>query len=250
MNDGNVVVTPSSKHTNGSTGNSKSAVLHRSLHNDPHKVIRAEGNYLYLSNGQKIFDATGGAAVACIGHGNERIKEAIKQQMNEVSYCHSLFYATTAAEELAQELIDSTDGKMARVFVVSSGSEAMEAAMKLARQYYLEVQPAQPQRTRFISRKESYHGTTLGALAVGGHMSRRALFEPLLSTNRSSVSACNAYRGMLPDESDEEYVRRLAQELDDEFQRVGPDTVCAIVAEPVVGVVSSYIHLFHMVGKY
>lgn len=101
---------------------SQSAVLHRSLHNDPHRVVSAQGNYLTLSNGQKILDATGGAAVSCLGHGNERVKKAMMKQMDEVSYCHSLFFSTTVAEELAQELIDSTNGKMSRAFIVNSGT--------------------------------------------------------------------------------------------------------------------------------
>lgn len=114
----------------------------------------------------------------------------------------------------------------------------MEAAVKLARQYFLELSPAQNKRTRFISRKQSYHGITLGALAVGGHEYRRSKFEPLLMKNVSRVSPCNPFRGKKTGETDEEYVARLAQELDDEFQAVGPETVCAFVAEPVVGAVS------------
>lgn len=117
------------------------------------------------------------------------------------------------------------------------GSEAMEAALKMARQYHLEKQPPQPQRTKFIARKESYHGTTLGALGVGGHVARRALFEPLLTQTHSRVSACNVYRGLCAGETVEGYVARLAQELDDEFVRLGPENVCAFVAEPVVGAV-------------
>lgn len=114
----------------------------------------------------------------------------------------------------------------------------MEAAVKLARQYFTESRPAQPQRTKFISRETSYHGCTLGALAVSGHIARRALFEPILAKHTSHVSACNAYRGLAEGETTEQYVARLAQELDDEFQRLGPETVAAFVAEPVVGAVS------------
>ncbi len=113
----------------------------------------------------------------------------------------------------------------------------MEAAVKLARQYFLELSPAQTRRTRFISRRQSYHGITLGALAVGGHEYRRAKFEPLLMKNVSRVSPCNSFRGKKAGETDKEYVARLAKELDDEFQAVGPETVCAFVAEPVVGAV-------------
>ncbi|KAF2461938.1 pyridoxal phosphate-dependent transferase [Lineolata rhizophorae] len=223
-----------SKDTNGSIVKG-SAVLHRHLHYQPHRVVRASGSNLWLDNGQKVFDSTGGAAVACLGHCNERVKKAVMRQMNEVSYCHSLFFSTSSAEALATELTRSTDGHMTKAFIVSSGSEAMEAALKLARQFHLEKHPPQPQRTRFIARRESYHGTTLGALSVGGHLARRALFEPMLIPKMSWVSPCNAYRGKYKGESDREYVARLAQELDDEFTRVGSDTVCAFVAEPVVG---------------
>ena len=114
----------------------------------------------------------------------------------------------------------------------------MEAAVKLARQYFLELSPAQPERTRFISRRQSYHGITLGALAVGGHEYRRAKFEPLLMKNVTRVSPCNTFRGKNPGETDDSYVARLAEELDEAFQAVGPETVCAFVAEPVVGAVS------------
>ncbi|RKU46214.1 hypothetical protein DL546_003009 [Coniochaeta pulveracea] len=150
-------------------------------------------------------------------------------------YAATIFYTTQVAEDLCRFLVDSTNGHMARAYIVNSGSEAMEAAVKLARQYFLEKSMPEPHRTRYISRRQSYHGITLGALAVGGHATRRAKFEPLLTKNVSQVSPCYAYRGKHDRETDEEYVARLIAELDDEFQRVGPDTVCAFVAEPIVG---------------
>ena len=152
-----------------------------------------------------------------------------------VSYCHSLCYTTQAAEDLASFLVDSTAGEMSRTVFYSSGSDAVESAAKLARQYYLEKSPPEPQRTLFIARKQSYHGTTLGALAVGGHVGRRATFEPLLIRNTSHVSPCYIYRGMSSGQSHEEYVKDLAAELEAEFIRVGPENVIAFVAEPVVG---------------
>ncbi|KAF2143408.1 uncharacterized protein K452DRAFT_347250 [Aplosporella prunicola CBS 121167] len=236
VNDGNVVVEPAvAPSTSAPSSSQTSHILHRSLRRSPHRVVAASGNYLTLSNGQKILDATGGAAVACLGHGNQCVKDAIARQMDEVSYCHSLFFSTGAAERLGDELVGSTRGRMSKAFIVSSGSEAVEAAMKLARQYFLELPTPQPSRVRFIARGESYHGTTLGSLGLGGHRGRRAMFEPMLSDKISHVSACNAYRGKLDDESDEAYVARLAEELDAEFRKVGPDSVCAFVAEPVVG---------------
>ncbi|EEP78091.1 hypothetical protein UREG_02940 [Uncinocarpus reesii 1704] len=212
-----------------------SSVLHRDLHTVPKRAVGGEGNYVILDDGQRLLDSTGGAAVSCLGHGNEQVKQAVKRQIDQLSYCHSLFFATDVFEELAAFLTDSTGGKMPKVFIVSSGSEAMEAAMKLARQYFLELHAPQPQRTRFIARQNSFHGVTLGSLSMGGHVFRRELFEPLLLQNVSHVSPCNAYRGKKENESDEDYVARLAAELDAEFQRVGPETVCAFVAEPVVG---------------
>lgn len=155
--------------------------------------------------------------------------------MSGVSYCHSLFFATDSAEQLANFLIDSTDGEMSKAFFTSSGSEAIEAALKMARQYHLEKESPEPQRVHFIGRQQSYHGTTLGALTVGGHRARRAIYEPMLSKTSSFVSPCFAFRGKTPEESDSDYVQRLSEELEAEFQRVGPKRVAAFIAEPIVG---------------
>lgn len=216
-------------------GRIESKVLHRSLHEQPKKVVKAQGTYLYLENGQKILDATGGAAVACLGHDHSAVKEGIAAQMDKFSYCHSLFFSSDVGEDLCKLLVDSTNGQMSKALIVSSGSEAMEAAIKMARQYFLEMQPPQPKRLRFIARNGSYHGTTLGALGIGGHVVRRALYEPMLSLHVTHVSACNVYRGMKDGESESEYIVRLQKELDGEFQRLDPETVCAFVMEPVVG---------------
>ncbi|KAK1138487.1 hypothetical protein N8T08_002470 [Aspergillus melleus] len=201
----------------------QSAILHRHTHFIPKKAVGGKGIYIFLEDGTKFLDSTGGAAVSCLGHGHEKVSQAVIQQIEQLSYCHSAFFGTDVAEELARFLTDST------------GSEAVEAALKLARQYYLELPTPQPQRTRFIARSPSYHGITLGALGAGGHVLRREPFEPLLAHNTSHVSPCYAYRGKSDGESDAEYVERLAAELDAEFQRVGPETVCAFIAETVVG---------------
>ncbi|KAL8788687.1 MAG: hypothetical protein Q9195_007188 [Heterodermia aff. obscurata] len=180
----------------------KSAVLHRDLHKKSEKVSEASGLYLILSDGRRIIDATGGAAVSCIGHGDTRVRDVIADQ--GCSW---------------QRL----------------GSEAMDGAVKLARQYFLELSPPQPRRTRFIAREGSYHGNTLGALSISGHKARRSIYEPMLASNVSHVSACNSYRGMKAHETVEAYVATLSDELECEFQRVDPQAVCAFVAEPVVG---------------
>ena len=223
-----------------------SAVFHRQLRLNFPAIVRGEGSYLILDDGRRILDASGGAAVACIGHGDARVAEAAMAQMKSIAYCATIFYTSTACEQLCRLLIDSTGGHMARAYIVSSGSEAMEAAMKLARQYFLEKKAPhpEPQRTRFIARNQSYHGITLGALSMGGHEMRRQFFEPLMPTNIAHVSPCFAYRGKAAHETDAAYVARLAAELDAEFQRLGPETVCAFVAEPVVGAVSFFFFFF------
>ncbi|KAF2194425.1 PLP-dependent transferase [Zopfia rhizophila CBS 207.26] len=232
IDEDNGVVQWKANHTNGAT---KSAVLHRDIHHEPPKITRALGIYLHLNNGQKLLDAVGGAAVACLGQPNTRVIDAVVRQLSEVSYCHSGSFGTCSGEALARELVNSTGGEMAKAFIVSSGSEATEAVIKFARQYFIELSPPQPARTKFIAREQSYHGTTLGALSLGSHLARREKFEPILLQNASHVSACNAYRFQHPDESTEDYVARLAGELDEAFKRVGPETVCAFVAEPVSG---------------
>ncbi|TVY82436.1 putative aminotransferase, partial [Lachnellula suecica] len=212
-----------------------SAVIHRSLKSKPLQVSHADGTWVTFSNGQQILDSTCGAAVACLGYKNERVKAAMMAQIDRFSYCNSMFFGTEVGEELAQELVEGTHGQMSKALVMCSGSEAMDAAMKMARQYYLETAPKQPRRINYIARHGSYHGTTLGALSIGGHVARRDMFEPMLPQNCHKVSACNEYRGRAKGQTQQAYVAQLAQELDDKFQELGPETVIAFVAEPVVG---------------
>lgn len=127
--------------------------------------------------------------------------------------------------------------------IIETGTEAIEAGLKMARQYFLELPEPQPQRTKFIARHTSYHGNTLGALSLGSHVARRANYEPIISTNVLHVSQCYPYRNMKPEESEEAYVSRLAEELEAKFQEAGPDTVCAFVAETMSGLVSDCIIL-------
>lgn len=207
-------------------------VLHRSGAIPP-IAARGDGIYIHTQDGRRIIDASGGAAVACLGHGNRRVAEAIGRQAAAMAYAHTGTFSNQPAEDLAEIILHSEPGGLSRAWFCSSGSEGNEAAIKLARQYFLEV--GQPQRIRTIARRQSYHGTTLGALAAGGNMMRRAHYEPILSQAHSLVSPCFAYRFKDPGETDAQYLDRLAQELDAEFQRLGPDTVMAFLAEPVVG---------------
>lgn len=198
-------------------------------------IVGGKGNLLFTSDGRKVFDASSGAAVSCLGHGNQKVMLAVIKQMNTgTPYLASTFWASGVVEELCMELIRGTDGKMARVYLTGSGSEAMEAAIKLSRQYFYENDKQTP-RVNFIARDGSYHGNTIGALGVSGHLARRAPYTPFLMKNVHHISSCNPYRQRIEGESDAVFVARKAAELETKFQELGPDTVIGFIVEPVVG---------------
>ncbi len=210
-----------------------SRILHRSQFATPPIAVSGKGMYLVGADGRQIIDGSGGAAVACLGHGDARVNEAIKAQLDRVAYVHTALFTNQAAEDLADIILDGSPGGLTHAYLCSSGSEGAEAAIKLARQYFLEI--GQPQRTHYIARRGSFHGNTLGALSAGGNMMRRAPYAPLLSQNFHHVSPAFAYRFQAETESEAQYVQRLADELEAEFQRLGPQNVIAFMAEPVVG---------------
>ena len=195
-------------------------------------AVRGEGLYLYDKNGRRYLDAAGGAAVSCVGHGHPRVIAAIKKQLDHLAYAHTSFFTTEAAEMLADQLVAHAPTGIERVYFNCGGSEGIEAALKLARQYFLEI--GEPQREHIIGRWQSYHGNTIGALAAGGNRWRRKPFEPLLPKFHH-VSACYSYREKHVDESDEQYGLRVAGELETEIERLGSGTVAAFIAETVVG---------------
>lgn len=212
---------------------STSRVLHRSLRETPPKAIGGEGVYLFAEDGRRVIDASGGAAVSCLGHQHPRVIAAMAKQASTLAYAHTAFFSSEPAEALAETLVGHEPGGLAYAYFVSGGSEAIEASIKLARQYFIER--GEPQRQHFIARRQSYHGNTLGALAAGGNAWRRAPYAPLLSAAFSHVTPAFAYHEKHDGESDAQFVARLAAELEAEFQRLGPDTVAAFLAEPVVG---------------
>lgn len=199
---------------------------------NPPTAVAGEGCYLIDSNGKRYLDGSGGAAVSCLGHGDREVTEAVKAQIDRLAFAHTGFFTSEPAEALADLLIEHAPGDLDRVYFVSGGSEAAEAAIKLARQYHIER--GEPQRSHLIARKQSYHGNTLGALAAGGNEWRRAQFAPLL-INVRHIAPCYEYRLRAEDESAAAYAQRAADELEAEILRLGPDTVMAFMAEPVVG---------------
>ena len=208
-------------------------VMHRSLRAMPPTAVSGEGVWLVTDSGHRVLDASGGAAVSCLGHQNPRVLEAMKRQADKLAYAHTGFFTSAPAEELAERLVGHEPGGLAYVYYVSGGSEAVEASIKIARQYFIEC--GQKQRTHFIARRQSYHGNTLGALSAGGNAWRREPYAPLLSNAFSHVTPAFAYHEKHDDESEADFTSRLAAELEAEFQRLGPDTVAAFIAEPVVG---------------
>ncbi|QOZ54279.1 aspartate aminotransferase family protein [Bradyrhizobium sp. CCBAU 53338] len=210
-----------------------SRVLHRSLRETPPKAIGGEGIYLFAEDGRRVIDASGGAAVSCLGHQHPRVIAAMAKQASTLAYAHTAFFTSEPAEALAETLVGHEPGGLAYAYFVSGGSEAIEASIKLARQYFIER--GEPQRQHFIARRQSYHGNTLGALAAGGNAWRRAPYAPLLSAAFSHVTPAFAYHEKHDGETEAQFVARLAAELETEFQRLGPNSVAAFLAEPVVG---------------
>jgi adenosylmethionine-8-amino-7-oxononanoate aminotransferase len=195
-------------------------------------VSHGEGVYLYDKNGKQYFDGSGGAAVSCLGHGDHDVIDAIKAQLDTAAYAHTSFLTSQPAEDLADKLIELAPPNIDRVYFVSGGSEAVESALKLARQYFWEK--GETKRKYFIARRQSYHGNTLAALATGGNEWRRAPFSPLM-IETSHIAPCFDYRERKDDETLAEYALRAANELETEILRLGAENVIAFVAEPVVG---------------
>jgi len=207
-------------------------VFHRNARVEPPVAVAGEGVYLVDSEGRRYFDASGGAAVSCLGHGHPAVIEAIREQAGRLAYAHTAFFSSEPAEALADWLVEASGGNFARVYFVSGGSEGIEAALKLARQYF--VESGEPARAHFIGRRQSYHGNTLGALAVGGNTWRRGQFAPLL-IDVGHIAPCYAYRDRKEGENEQTYGERVADELEEAIDRLGPGRVIAFVAETVVG---------------
>ena len=214
------------------------SIFQRQIGIDLPLAIKGDGVYVIDSNGKRYLDASCGAAVSCLGHSDADIINAVKDQLSSMPFAHSAFFSSEPAEKLADFLIEASPDGISAVYLVSGGSEAIEAALKMARQYFLEIE--QPNRTKFIARRQSYHGNTLGALAVGGNMWRREPYKEILM-EATHISPCYSYREKLTDESDEEYGIRVASELEQAILDLGPGNVAAFVAETIGGATAGAI---------
>ena len=210
----------------------QSRVFHRSLSGQLPVAGRGDGVYIIDTEGNRYLDACGGAAVSCLGHSHDRVIDAIKQQLDRMAFAHTGFFTSDPSEELADFLVQRAPEGIDHVYFVSGGSEAVEAALKMARQYFLEC--GEPQRHKFIARRQSYHGNTLGALAVSGNQWRRKQFEPLL-IDVEHISPCYQYRDQQSQETDQDYALRVANELEEKIQAMGAENVIGFIAEPIVG---------------
>jgi adenosylmethionine-8-amino-7-oxononanoate aminotransferase len=210
-----------------------SKILHRTLNSTLPVLSSGRGVWVSDNKGNSYLDASaGGVAVTCLGHGNDRVIAAIARQLNEVSYFHTSFFTSDVAEELAASLVAEAPGDLSQVVFSCGGSEAVEAALKLARQYW--VEKGEPGRSEVISRHQSYHGGTLGTLAVGGNIPRRETYSPLLF-GAHFISPCYQYRLAEEGETEEEYGVRAAAELEEKILELGPERVAMFICEPVVG---------------
>jgi adenosylmethionine-8-amino-7-oxononanoate aminotransferase len=207
-------------------------LLHRSIKAKLPVAVGGRGIELFDRDGRAYIDASGGAAVSCLGHGHPDVLAALHAQLDRIAYAHTSFFTTDVAEELADRLVAGAPQGIGHVYLLSGGSEAIEAALKMARQYF--VEKGEPQRRHIIARRQSYHGNTLGALAAGGNEWRRSQFKPLLIETHH-IDPCFAYRFRHPSESDADYAARAAQVLEDKILELGADEVIAFVAETVVG---------------
>jgi adenosylmethionine-8-amino-7-oxononanoate aminotransferase len=207
-------------------------ILHRQIAGSLPVAAGGKGIELIDQAGNRYIDASGGAAVSCLGHGHPAVTAALHEQLDKLAYAHTGFFTTEVAEKLGDRLIEDAPAGLSHVYLVSGGSEAVEAAIKMARQYFTER--GETGRRHIIARRQSYHGNTLGALAAGGNAWRRAPFAPLLIETHH-IEPCFAYRFQAPGESEEDYGLRAAEALERQILELGPETVLAFVAETVVG---------------
>lgn len=215
-----------------------SNVFHRHCHGKLPSISNGDGIYLYDTEGKQYLDGCGGAAVSNLGHNHQAVKAAMKSQLDAIPYAHTGFFTSEVCEELARVICDIAPEPLNHIYFVSGGSEAVESALKMARQYF--VEKGQTSKNQFIARRQSYHGNTLGALSVGGNEWRREPFRPLLN-DVHHINPCYAYRDQASNETEQDYSLRVANELESKILEIGAENIMAFVAEPVVGATSGAV---------
>jgi adenosylmethionine-8-amino-7-oxononanoate aminotransferase len=207
-------------------------ILHRHIGHHYPTAVSGDGIMIRDETGKAYIDASCGAAVSCLGHSHPDVLAAMRSQLDRLEFAHTSFFTSPAAEELADDLVAHAPAGLGHVFYVSGGSEAIEAAIKIARQYF--VERGEPQRRHIITRRQSYHGITVGALSIGGRARQREKFVPIL-IEAHHVSPVYEYRERRPGETADAYGERLAAELEDMIAALGAGNVMAFIAETVVG---------------
>lgn len=195
------------------------------------KVAWAKGAYLYDINGKQYIDGSGGPAVYCIGHANEEVNGAIKQQLDRIAHGYRYNFTTDALEQLTEIIARRCGGTLKHMVFVTGGSEAVESALKLALQYQTAI--GQKSRRRFIARERSWHGNTLGALGVSGFLERRTPFEGAF-IDAIRISPASTYRP-IAGATAETAGEACAKELEETIIKHGADSIAAFIFEPVVG---------------
>jgi adenosylmethionine-8-amino-7-oxononanoate aminotransferase len=195
------------------------------------RVVRGRGSYLFDASGKRYLDGSGGPAVFCLGHAHPEVNAAINSQLQEIAYAYRYLFTSSALEGLTEKVLRLCGGHFQDIVFTGSGSEAVESALKIALQYF--AARGMMSKRRFIARRRSWHGNTLGALSISDFAQRRRAFEGSL-LDVTFVSAANAYR--LPDGvSGDGLVAHLAAELEHAIESAGPLSVAAFVFEPIVG---------------
>lgn len=206
-------------------------VFHRKLNGKLPMAASGDGAWLIDTEGRRYLDGSSGTGISCLGHSNTAVRAAMHRQIDALAFAHTTFLTNEPMERLAANLAPGLpDGA---VWFTTSGAEAVEAALKMTRQYFLEI--GQPQREWIIGREDGYLGASLGALSAGGNRARRANFAPLLCGHMAHIERCFPKRDQLPDESEEAYGRRTADALEREIERIGPNRVAAFAIETVIG---------------
>ncbi len=219
--------------TSPPSSGASSAVLQRNLRHAYPCAVSASGHHIVDSEQRRYFDASGGAAISCLGHGDSEVLKALCEQAGRLDFAHTAFFTNDAAEELARYLCSRAPDDLSYAYFCCGGSEAMEASFKIAHQYWQERGEGTTRRW-IITRRQSYHGSTLGALSLGSNPQRRLPYAAML-LEQAVVSACDLYRGLKGGESEESYADRLAAELEQKINELGAESVIAFAAETVSG---------------